>query len=105
MREKENTMSETFRGEWKNELEFRHAYEVEFKIRKITLVVAGNYRQYMMYLRESRTAREDALYVHRPDQILGLHKEYVENIVYRGEFWLNPLYGNDELETLKAELE
>lgn len=85
-------------------IEFARQMQGEFVTKKVILVVAGNYHQYLMYLRKTGLTREDALYVCRPRHIAGLGKKHVKNIVYPGESWKNPLFGSDRLRLLKAEL-
>ena len=56
---------------------------------KRKIVLAGNYHQYLNYLRETGQVPKDAAFVSRSEQIRGLRD--VEVVYYR-TWWANPEY-------------
>ncbi len=66
---------------------------------KTKIVIAGNYRQYLHYLRENELSPRDARYCCEVEQLRGLRK--VEIVRY-GTWWENPCAFDDYLLILGA---
>lgn len=62
------------------------------------VVIAGNYQQYKRFLNTHKFTPQEAQYVDREEQLLGLCN--VE-IIRTGEFWKNPTEGSDCLKLLE----
>jgi hypothetical protein len=54
------------------------------------IVIAGNYRQYLQWMRANHYGPNEAIYADSEDKILGL--EFSESdVIYTGEYWRSPI--------------
>jgi hypothetical protein len=61
------------------------------------IVIAGNYKEYQRYLRVNNLNPNEARYVSLPEQLKGLRGE----VVYTGQYWNNPCYGDYYLDYIR----
>jgi len=66
-----------------------------FNLIRKTIVIAGNQRQYISYLRENNLNQKDFSFVNSIDQIRGLRNV---TIVKYGEWWKNPIWDEPGIE-------
>ena len=66
---------------------------------KTILVVAGNYDQFLRYIKERKIERDRAVYLNRPEKILGL-RDFEVHLAY--EWWNSP--GLEALDTYLQDL-
>lgn len=62
------------------------------------LVIAGKYKQYQDYIRNNELNPREYKYCCRFQDIAGFHKT---EIIYTGEYWLNPLYNTPDLQVIE----
>lgn len=67
--------------------------------RKHTLVICGNFNEYLAYLQEHNIPRHMATYVHNEDRLRGYRGDEVR-IVWTGKYWLNPVINSPVLAIL-----
>ena len=54
------------------------------------VVIAGNYSQYLLWLRDNGLTELDAIYASTPERIMGL-KLKAEDVIRTGEWWKSPI--------------
>ena len=51
------------------------------------LIIAGDYRQFLNYLKERKIPRTNAVYVSEVQSIFGRTQKELENIIWTGTYW------------------
>jgi len=62
------------------------------------IIIAGDYNQYINYLKENKLQVREYKYAWLPEHLLGIHAP----IFYVGEYWLNRLTDSPELKILEV---
>ena len=71
------------------------------KKQKIILVIAGNYKQYQLWLFNNRGIEgiENSRYISSAGELYGYHPEEVE-IILTGEYWKSSAHNSDRFQYL-----
>lgn len=73
-------------------------------MKKIKLVIAGNYSEYLSYLADNNISPVQAKYISSLEDLKGVDASKVE-VVYYGSYAVNPVYGTIELFRLRLRIE
>lgn len=68
------------------------------QIRKV-VVIAGNHKQYLRFLRDEQLNPRQVRYISREEQLVGLRDV---RIIFDGDYLRSPVYGCDELRRLQC---
>ena len=63
---------------------------------KRIIVIAGNFQQFQLWRRDHPEIAKLGYYADHPSDLVGLSPDHAD-LVYYGEYWLNPLNGSTEL--------